>query len=58
MKEEIKVLIKKYQEKIAYNQRLIVKYDTTGRGGACISLTGEIQAYNAVISDLKKVINK
>ena len=47
--------IKKYKTRIAKLQRQRENYEKTGRAGACISITGEIQAYNAVISDLERI---
>lgn len=48
-------LIEKYQVRIASLKSKQQYYEETGKAGACISLQGEIQAYNAVISDLNKV---
>ena len=45
-------LIEKYKNRIAKLQRKRSMYESHGAGGACISITGEIQAYNAVIKDL------
>lgn len=58
MKAEIKVLISTYKKRIAYKQKKMQMYESSGRGGACIALQGEIQAYNAVISDLEKLLMK
>ena len=48
-------LIKKYKEKIASLVLLRNREEKAGRSGYCISITGEIQAYNAVISDLQRL---
>jgi hypothetical protein len=56
MKEEIEKLILKCRTKIADKQRLRDSYERAGKGGACISLTGEIQAYNEILSDLRQII--
>jgi hypothetical protein len=48
----IEVLISKYKVKINSLQERIKFHEKHGRSFACISLNGEIQAYNAVISDL------
>jgi hypothetical protein len=45
-------LITKYKTKIAELQRKQKTFEAKGLGGACISLQGEIQAYNTVICDL------
>ena len=45
-------LITKYKNKIAELQKKQKTFESTGRAGGCISLQGEIQAYNAVICDL------
>lgn len=50
----MKKLIQKYKNKIAALQRKRNYYESLGKGGACIAVTGEIQAYNAVILDLQK----
>ena len=45
-------LIKKYKNKIAELQRTRDRYYSMGiSDAACIIITGEIQAYNAVIND-------
>jgi hypothetical protein len=49
-------LIDKYRSRIAVLQQKQKTYQSKGQGGACISLQGEIQAYNAVISDLNKLL--
>ena len=49
-------LINKYKSKIVVLQQKQKTYESKGQGGACISLQGEIQAYNAVIADLNKLI--
>ena len=46
-------LIKRYKNRIAELQRKRNMYEIKGMSGACLSITGEIQAYNAVIKDLK-----
>lgn len=46
------VLIDKYKKRIESLQKKQKYFENTGRAGACISLQGEIQAYNAVIKDL------
>lgn len=48
-----KVWIEKYKKRIAELSRQIKLYESTGRGGACINITGKIEAYNAVIKDLQ-----
>jgi hypothetical protein len=45
-------LITKYKTRIAELQRKQKTFEAKGLGGACISLQGEIQAYNTVICDL------
>lgn len=45
-------LITKYKNRIAELQKKQKTFEAKGRGGACISLQGEIQAYNTVICDL------
>ena len=54
----MKELIEKYKKKIAQLQRSRDVHESTGRSFACISITGEIQAYNAVIKDLQVLTNK
>jgi len=54
---EIEILIKKYKVKITSLQNQIKFHEKHGRAGACISLNGEIQAYNAVLTDLKKLLD-
>ena len=49
-------LIDKYRSRIAVLQHKQKTYESKGQGGVCISLQGEIQAYNAVISDLNKLL--
>ena len=49
------ILINTYKDKIAALQKSQKYYNSTGRCGACISIQGEIQAYNAVIKDLQKL---
>ncbi len=56
MKTEIEKLITKYKTKISKLQELQKHYESISRGGMCISNQGEINAYNAVISDLKRLI--
>ena len=57
--DENSTSIKKVNAVIAtnesYKQIEIKRYENAGKAGACISLTGEIQAYNAVIKDLKRI---
>jgi len=55
--ETIRELIDKYKNRISGLQKSILKYEALGRGGMCISLNGAIQAYNAVIKDLQKIIS-
>jgi hypothetical protein len=55
MKEKIELLILLYKTKIADKSRLREIYEKQSKGGACISLTGEIQAYNAVLKDLNEL---
>jgi len=52
----MEALIEKYKEKIKQLQKTRDYHESQGRGGACISITGEIQAYNAVLSDLKRLV--
>lgn len=52
----MKDLIEKYKGKIKELQKTRDYHESQGRGGACISITGEIQAYNAVLADLKRVL--
>ena len=47
-------LITKYKTRIAELQRKQKTFEAKGLGGACISLQGEIQAYNTVICDLAR----
>lgn len=49
-------LILKYKAKIIKLQKKQKYFESTGRGGACINIQGEIQAYNAVIKDLENEI--
>lgn len=49
-------LIEKYKERIKELQKTRDFHELQGRAGACISITGEIQAYNAVLSDLKRLL--
>lgn len=51
----METLIKKYKEKIKTLQKTRDYHESEGRSGACISITGEIQAYNAVIKDLERL---
>ena len=51
-------LITKYKNKIADLQRKQKVYEASGRAGACISLQGEIQAYNSIIKDLERIKSK
>jgi len=51
-------LITKYKNRIAKLQRERSRYELRGMSGACLSKTGVIQAYNAVISDLKLLKNE
>ena len=48
------ILITKYKDRIAALQRRQKYYESKGRGGACIAIQGEIQAYNVVIKDLEE----
>lgn len=50
------MLIDKYKSRIAVLQQKIKTFEKKSQAGACIALTGEIQAYNAVIVDLKNYI--
>jgi hypothetical protein len=52
---KIKELIEKYKSRIAVLQQKQKRYEALNLGGACVSLQGEIQAYNAVIKDLNKL---
>jgi len=54
----MKELIKKYKNRITDLQGERDRYDSKGMSGACLSITGEIQAYNAVIEDLKNLIKE
>lgn len=56
MEQKIKDLILKYKKKIADIQRKQEYYESTGRGGMCVAIQGSIQAYNAVISDLERLL--
>ena len=56
MKEKIIKLIKDYKSKITTLQKAQQQYEKTGRGGACITIQGSIQTYNAVIKDLMFII--
>ena len=47
--------VQKYKEKIKSLQKTRDFHESEGRSGACISITGEIQAYNAVIKDLERL---
>ena len=42
-----------YKEKIKKLQSSQKFYEKSGRGGMCIKIQGQIEAYNAVISDLE-----
>jgi len=53
---QMKELINKYKERIVKLQQQQKIYEKTGRAGACITNQGEIQAYNAVIKDLTKLL--
>jgi len=57
MEDKINSLIEKYKNKIAELQRSSDYYEKTGRAGMCISIVGKIEGYNAVISDLKRLLN-
>ena len=46
-------LIEKYKSKITELQKKRDFHERQGRAGACLSITGEINAYNAVLSDLR-----
>lgn len=48
-------LIEKYKKEIASLSSLRDSEEKSGRGGHCLSITGKIMAYNAVISDLKRL---
>jgi flagellar biosynthesis chaperone FliJ len=50
-------LIEKYKNKITELQKERIFYEKKSNGGMCISITSEIQAYNAVLSDLSTLIN-
>lgn len=54
----LKPLIDKYKGRITCLQKQQKTFENTGRSGACISNNAEIQAYNAVISDLNKLISE
>ena len=56
MKEKIINLITSYRSRIAKLQSTIHFYERDGRAGACINVSGKIEAYNAVIKDLMEVI--
>jgi hypothetical protein len=56
MKEEIEKLIQLYRKRVADLQKKQTYYENTNRGGACISLQGEIQAYNVILKDLRQII--
>jgi hypothetical protein len=58
MKEEICDLIAGYKRKIRIKQKQIEYNEKLGKGGVCISINGEIQMLNAVISDLQKIAYK
>ena len=47
-------LIEKYKAKIKESQQKRKYYESIAKGGLCLVETGKIQAYNAVISDLKR----
>ena len=53
---EIEHLIDKYKKRISSLQNRQKNFEIRGMAGVCISLQGEIFTYNAVISDLKKLI--
>ena len=57
MYSDIVALIEKYKCRIAVLQRKQKTFESRRQGGACISLQGEIQAYNVVIIDLIKLTN-
>jgi len=57
MYSDIVALIEKYKCRIAVLQRKQKTFESRGQGGVCISLQGEIQAYNVVIIDLIKLTN-
>jgi len=50
MIEELK---QKYKNKIAQLQKKREREELAGRSHSCVAITGEIQAYNAVIRDLE-----
>ena len=47
-------LIEKYKNKITQLQSKRNSFELKGMSGACVAITGEIQAYNAVLADLKR----
>lgn len=51
-------LIKKYKSKITQLQSKRNNFELKGMSGVCVAITGEIQAYNAVLSDLKRAMEK
>lgn len=57
LKEELSGLIELYKRCITQKQKQMSIFERTSRSGACISLQGEIQAYNAIIKDLQNLLN-
>jgi len=55
MEKQIEEIIDKYKKLIPKLQKKQDFYEATNRSGACIAIQGEIQAYNAVIKDLKEI---
>lgn len=54
--QELKDLIQKYANKITLLKERQKIFEKKSMGGACVAYQGEIQAYNAVLSDLRKLI--
>lgn len=47
-------IIENCKEKISKTQKKIKYYETMGKAGMCLNLTGKIQAYNEIISEINK----
>jgi len=56
VKRHLEPLIEKYKKRIDKLQKQSVDYEKRGMAGACISINGEVQAYNAALSDLKNIL--
>lgn len=54
----MKELIEKYKTRIAHLQKSREHSEQEGLSGACISITGRIEAYSAVIKDLENLIKE